>query len=65
MCHRIIPSGEYRQRNADRSGPDVMMILVENADRELQLTEMPDGSISMDTCINCYTRMALDRKSVV
>jgi len=58
MCHRIIRSGEYRQRNADRSGPDVMMVLAENADRDLQLVEMPDGSISMDTCLDCYMRMS-------
>jgi len=35
-----------------------MMVLAENADRDLQLVEMPDGSISMDTCLDCYMRMS-------
>jgi hypothetical protein len=57
MCHRTIPCGEYRQRNAAKFGPDVMMVLAENVGRELQLIELPDGSIALDTCVDCYTRM--------
>ena len=57
MCHRQIPAGQYMQRFGDRNGADVLMILAENQDRELQLIELPDGSISMDTCKTCYTRM--------
>jgi hypothetical protein len=33
------------------------MVLAENQDRELQLIELPDGSIALDTCMDCYTRM--------
>ena len=58
MCHKEIPAGKYVQRNADRFGPDVLMVLAENEDRELQLIELPDGSIALDTCMDCYTRMA-------
>jgi hypothetical protein len=57
MCHREIPAGKYVQRNADRYGPDVLMVLAENQDRELQLIELPDGSIALDTCMNCCSRM--------
>ena len=57
MCHRQIPAGQYMQRDSERNAPDVQMILAENQDRELQLIVMPDGSISMDTCVTCYTRM--------
>jgi hypothetical protein len=35
-----------------------MMILAENEGRDLQLIELPDGSISLDTCLGCYLRMA-------
>jgi hypothetical protein len=57
MCHREIPPGKYMQRNSDRNSPDILMVLAENEDRDLQLIELPDGSIAMDTCMNCYSRM--------
>ena len=60
MCHKEIPAGKYMQRNANRFGPDVLMVLAENQDRDLQLIELPDGSISLDTCMSCYTRMAFN-----
>ena len=53
------------QRYSDRNAPDVAMILAENQDRELKLIELPDGSISMDTCLNCYTRMPFNSSSVL
>jgi hypothetical protein len=57
LCHREIPAGKYVQRNSARQNPDVLMVLAENQDRELQLIELPDGSITMDTCMSCYSRM--------
>ena len=57
MCHREIRSGQYLQRNSNPDSPDVLMVLVENEDRDLQLVELPDGSISLDTCWGCYSRM--------
>lgn len=65
MCHRMIPSGKYVQRNSDRNGPDVLMVLVENDDRELKLIELPDGSISLDTCFSCYTRMPFSHSTAL
>ena len=57
MCHHEIPEGKYFQRNRERTGLEVLMVLMENQGRELQLIEMPDGSISIDTCLDCYSRM--------
>lgn len=34
------------------------MVLAENEGRDLELIEMPDGSVSIDTCMDCYTRMS-------
>jgi hypothetical protein len=65
MCHRTIPSGEYVQRNSERNGPDVLMVLIENEDRDLRLIEMPDGTISLDTCLSCYSRMPLNHSTAV
>ena len=38
-------------------GLDVLMVLAENEGREIQLIELPDGTIALDTCMDCYTRM--------
>jgi hypothetical protein len=57
LCHRSIPAGQYLQRNSERTGADVLTVLMENQGRELQLIELPDGSIAMDTCRECYSRM--------
>jgi hypothetical protein len=65
MCHRQIPAGKYIQRNSDRHSPEILMVLAENQDRDLQLIELPDGSIAMDTCINCYSRMGVSFSQAV
>jgi hypothetical protein len=65
MCHGEIPIGEYRQRNADKLGPEVMMVLAENEGRDLELIELPDGKISIDTCFDCYTRMAFTHSQLL
>jgi len=65
MCHKEIPAGKYVQRNADRFGPDVLMVLAEYEDRELQLIELPDGSIALDTCRDFYTRIAFNSRQAL
>jgi len=41
------------------------MVLMENQDRDLQLIELPDGTISLDTCRNCYTRMPFNHSTAL
>ena len=65
MCHRTIPSGEYVQRNSERDAPDILMVLIENADRELRLIELPDGTISLDTCLSCYSRIPFNHSTAI
>jgi hypothetical protein len=57
LCHREIPTGKYLQRNMEPGGMDLLLVLVENLDTDLELTENPDGTIGLDTCVNCYSRM--------
>jgi hypothetical protein len=65
MCHRTIPSGEYVQRNSERDAPDILMVLIENADRDLRLIELPDGTISLDTCVSCYLRIPFNHSTAI
>ena len=46
LCHRQIPKGQYLVRNLDRNDPDILMVLMENQDRELRLIELPDGPVA-------------------
>jgi hypothetical protein len=63
MCHREIPVGQYFQREVERSGLDLLMVLVENEGRDLRLLELPDGRIGLDTCRDCYIRMGTSYSS--
>jgi len=65
MCHRRIPHGQYIPRNLDRNDPDVIMVLLENLDRELKIIELPDGTVSLDTCMSCYSRMPIIHSTAV
>jgi hypothetical protein len=65
MCHRQIPNGQYFARNLDRNDPDVIMVLVENQDRDLKLIELPDGTVSLDTCRDCYIRMPFTHSNLL
>jgi hypothetical protein len=60
LCHREIPAGKYVQRNTEPGGMDLLLVLVENIDKDLELTENPDGTIGLDTCVNCYSRMGFN-----
>ena len=60
LCRQEIPSGEYLQRNAGRSSLDLLMVMMENPGKELRLIELPDGTIALDTCHDCYSRMAFN-----
>jgi (p)ppGpp synthase/HD superfamily hydrolase len=42
-----------------------MMILAENEGRDLQLIELPDGSVSLDTCFKCYTRIGFTHSQLL
>jgi hypothetical protein len=65
LCRREIPAGEYMQRNAGPSSVDVLMVLVENEGKELKLIELPDGTVSLDTCRDCYSRMAFNHSKTL
>lgn len=65
MCHKEIPAGKYVQRNADRFGLEVLMVLAENEGRELQLIELPDGTIALDTCVECCSRMGFQHSQAL
>jgi hypothetical protein len=59
LCHRDIPAGQYRQRNVDAMGLDFLVVLLENQEG-FEMTENPDGTVGLDTCVNCYMRIGFN-----
>ncbi len=48
------------QRYAEPDGLDLQMILLENQGTDFELFEDPDGTVALDTCLDCATRMTYD-----
>jgi hypothetical protein len=65
LCHRPIPGGEHLARNLRPDDPDVLMVLMENQGRELRIIELPDGTVSVDTCRSCYTRLPFNHSTAL
>ena len=58
LCGREIPEGKYTKRRVPMDGIELLMVLLENPDPGLELRENDDGTLDLDTCLDCYTRMA-------
>ena len=58
LCGEQIPFGRHMKRNVSPDGVEVLMIALENADPELEFVQNEDGTVDLDTCQDCYTRIA-------
>ncbi len=65
LCGREIPEGKYPQRRVPTNGIELLIVLLENSDPELELRENEDGTVDLDTCLDCYTRMAFSHSHAV
>jgi hypothetical protein len=64
LCGEEIPFGNHMRRNVPADGVEVLMIALENSDPELEFIRNDDGTVDLDTCRDCYTRIAF-RHSVL
>jgi len=58
LCGQEIPLDRYRTRRVRSNGVELLMVALENTDPDLELIENPDGTVDLDTCFDCYSRMA-------
>ena len=58
MCGQEIPFEKYSKRTVPANGVELLMIALENADPDLEFTQNADGTVDLDTCQDCYTRIA-------
>jgi hypothetical protein len=57
LCGEEIPFGRQMRRNAPVDGMEVLMVALENLDSEFEFVQNEDGTVALDTCLDCYTRM--------
>lgn len=65
LCGEEIPYDKYMRRTVPSDGVEVLMVALENADPDLEFVQNEDGNIVLDTCRDCYTRMAFRHSSLV
>ena len=65
LCGVEIPLGERMRRDVSLDSAEVLMIALENVDSDLEFMQNEDGTVAIDTCLECYTRMPLRHSSLV
>ena len=57
LCRAEMSVGEYMRRTVPPNGFEVLMVVLENMDLDIEFVQNDDGSLILDTCVDCYTRM--------
>jgi hypothetical protein len=59
LCHRQVAIGNFVRRDAEPDGLDLLMVLIANQNNTFEFDENPDGTVPLDTCFDCATRITL------
>lgn len=65
LCKEEIPFGKHMRRSVSPNGVEVLMVVLQDLDADLELLQDEDGSVVLDTCQDCYTRMAFHHSNLV
>jgi len=65
LCGEEIPLGKHMRRNVAIDGVEVLIIALENSDPGLEFLQNEDGTVDLDTCQECYTRMAFRHSDLI
>ncbi len=44
---------------------ELLMVLIANQDKNFELEENPDGTVPLDTCLDCATRVAFEHSQAL
>ncbi len=58
FCGHEIPLERHTRRNVPANGIELLIVALENSDPEFEFTQKPDGTVDLDTCLDCYSRLA-------
>lgn len=65
LCGEEISPGMHMKRNVSADGVEVLMIALEHLDSDLEFVQNEDGTVGLDTCRVCYSRMAFGYSRLV
>ena len=65
MCGGEIAFGQNTKRRVAANGMELFMVALENSDPDLEFIQNPDGTVDLDTCLDCYSRMAFHYSEAV
>ena len=52
--------GQFIRIDAEPDGMELLMVLIANQGKDFELNENPDGTVPLDTCVDCATRVAFE-----
>lgn len=65
LCGEEIPVDRHRTRRVPANGVELLIVALENDDPDLELVQNPDGSVDLDACFDCYSRVALSHSEAI
>ena len=65
FCGHEIPFDRHSRRNVPANGVELLIVALENSDPDFHFTQKPDGTVDLDTCLDCYTRLAFSHSQSV
>jgi hypothetical protein len=60
LCHKGVVMGQFVRLDAEPDGMELLLVLIANQDKDFELEENPDGTVPLDTCMDCATRIAFE-----
>lgn len=65
LCCRRVIMGQFVRFDAEPGGMELLMVLIANQDKNFELEENPDGTVPLDTCLDCATRVAFEHSQAL
>ena len=63
LCGEEISFEKYTRRNVPAGGIELLVVALENP--EVEFTQNADGTVGLDTCLDCYTRLSFRHSQAV
>ena len=65
LCGEEIPFDQFAKRRVPSNSIELLMVALENSDPDLEFIENADGTVDLETCFDCYSRMAFRHSHAV
>lgn len=58
LCGGEIPLDRHAVRRVPANSLDLLVVALESADPDLEFIENADGTVDLETCYDCFSRLA-------